>query len=625
MSWVSQLYKTYEENIKSEDRDEESITPIAHMNANVQVEVTIKIDGSFRGAKEIEKSKGVTLIPVTESSAGRSSGVAPHSLCDMLPYVAGDFSKYCGNGKQKQKAEEKFNSYIGNLAKWETSCFSHSKVSAIFKYLQKKTLIFDLIHSGIVTLDGKKEVFDDRKIVGQPYEKVMVRFRVIEFLGEELTGTWEDPSLIEAYTDYYLSEQSGRSDICYVTGEEKTISENHPKGIVASAYGAKLVSANDGQGYTYRGLFHNAGQAYALSYEASQKIHSALTWLIKRQGVTIGTKEKRTFVCWNPRGKKVPDIWNNGADEEEDEDTSADTRKKVIKTLQGYADQFEADDVIAVMALDAATTGRLSITYYNEFLANDFFDRVLYWRETCRWNYLEFTPEKKAIYTEKTEPFYRIVNCAFGTERDSGKGNYIETNDKVLKERSERLLKCMLDKQAVPQDIVQALVLRASTPLAYSSWNREYVLSTVCAMITKSYYDRGIYKYKKGERETMKLDLENQDRSYLFGRLLAVFEKIERITYQDENREPNAIRLQSAYVNHPMQTWEILEEALNPYMQKLYPGTREKYRSLISEITETFKDEDKDKMNHRLGESYLLGYYLQRAELKKWKEKAEDK
>jgi len=68
------------------------------------------------------------------------------------------------------------------------------------------------------------------------------------------------------------------------------------------------VSANDAQGYTYRGRFQNADQASALGYEGSQKIHSALTWLVKYQGTYIGNQDKRTFVCWNAAGKKTPDI-----------------------------------------------------------------------------------------------------------------------------------------------------------------------------------------------------------------------------------------------------------------------------------------------------------------------------
>ena len=123
----------------------------------------------------------------------------------------------------------------------------------------------------------------------------------------------------------------------------------------------------------------------------------------------------------------------------------------------------------------------------------------------------------------------------------------------------------------------------------------------------------------------MKLDLENQDRSYLYGRLLAVCEKVERITYdRGESRETNAIRLQSAFVNHPMQTWKILEGLLNPYFQKLRPAFREYYRELISSIAASFRDEDAMTLNQELKETYLLGYYLQRAELNKKKEEKEE-
>ena len=179
-------------------------------------------------------------------------------------------------------------------------------------------------------------------------------------------------------------------------------------------------------------------------------------------------------------------------------------------------------------------------------------------------------------------------------------------------------MKCMLDRQPMPRDIVSALVNRTSTPLAYSRNSRETLLSTTCAIIIKYYIDRGILK---GDKDEMKLNLENRDRSYLFGRLLAVFEKVERSTYEKgEKRDPNAIRLQSAYVNHPLKTWKILEDALKPYFQKLNPGSREYYKRLISEITEQFCEEDSALLNQELKETYILGYYLQRAELNKKKD-----
>lgn len=617
---MEQLYKTYENNIGKHTQDEVVLAPLAHIYQNAQIEISLDEDGNFCGAHTVDKKEAATLIPVTEASAGRSSGIAPHALSDTVSYIAGDFTNYCHEGKLKKTSEEKHQCYMEQLKAWCESEYTHLKVNAIYQYLDKKMLISDLIKAGIVTLSDDK-TFDDKKISGQPYEKAIVRFRVL--CDENVpSSTWDDATLINAYTKYLMSIQGGKNDRCYLTGEIQIRTENHPKGIVAANYGAKLVSANDTQGFVYRGRFRNSEEAYSLSYETSQKIHSALTWLAKKQGVFIGTTDKRTFICWNPEGKETPNIFNPLGLYEEDEEESDNSnilyKKRLFKTLQGYRDQFVDTDNVIIMGLDAATTGRLSITYYNELSASDFLNRIMYWGETCNWLYLKFTEQKQPYYRLETPTFRRIAECAFGREQ----GNFIELNDKVLKEQVQRLMKCMLDRQPMPRDIVSALVNRASIPLAYSRNNRETLLATTCATIIKYYTDKGIMK---GEYDEMKLNLENRDRSYLFGRLLAVFEKVERSTYEKgENREPNAIRLQSAYVNHPLKTWKTLEDALKPYFQKLKPGSREYYKKLISEITEQFCEEDSSLLNQELKETYLLGYYLQRAELNKKKDEQKE-
>ena len=119
------------------------LTPVAHMNANAQIEVTISQKGEFRHASEVPKEKAVTLIPVTEASAGRSSGTAPHPLCDTLSYIAGDFYHYSGEDKMKKTAQERFEKYSANLEKWAESAYSHPKVQAVWKYLSKGILTED--------------------------------------------------------------------------------------------------------------------------------------------------------------------------------------------------------------------------------------------------------------------------------------------------------------------------------------------------------------------------------------------------------------------------------------------------------------------------------------------------
>lgn len=613
MAWMNTLYQTYESNKQMAGRPTQGapLSLVAHMTANAQIEILINAQGEFAGASKVEKEDAKTIIPVTEASASRSSGVAPHALCDTLSYVAGDFGAYLSSEKEAKKAAEKFEKYLDALKNWAQSPFTHPKVQAVYAYAAKRQMTHDLILAGI--LEAENGALSNKKVSGTVYEKALVRFRVI---GSQPNAVWQDESLFHSYTEYYASSQEGKQDVCYITGKTGTVSANHPKGIVAANYGAKLISANDATNFTYRGRFLTPGQAYAVGYEATQKAHSALTWLAVRQGVTVGTQDKRTYICWNPNGKAVADLEDPFGlvdDGEPRSYTEEEYKKHLVLALKGYRDQLDNNDQIVVIGLDAATTGRLSVTYYNELKGSVFYDRLTEWYQTCSWYFTRFTNEKKPYTTVWTPPFRQIIQCAFGTER----GSFLETNDKLMKEQSQRLLYCMLDKKPLPRDVVHAVFRRASAPQAYSYGNRERILSTACALIAKHYYDT-----HEGGRIPMTLDLENTDRSYLFGRLLAVLDQAERSTFAPgETRDTNAMRLQSAFVNHPESTWRVLNGKLNPYFNRMTPGSRTFYRNLIMKITETFSQTELQQLNRPLGELYLIGYNLQRAELKKSKNK----
>ena len=66
-----------------------------------------------------------------------------------------------------------------------------------------------------------------------------------------------------------------------------------------------------------------------------------------------------------------------------------------------------------------------------------------------------------------------------------------------------------------------------------------------------------------------------------------------------------------------MQTWKILTDQLNPYLQKLHPEARKKYKDMITDIVTALEEKDEQQLNRGLEETYLIGYYLQRAELNK--------
>lgn len=615
MSWMSMLYQTYEANKHLAGKADEKVPlPLpAHMAATAQIEITLDLDGNFQRASVLAKEDGRTMIPVTEASASRASGIAPHALCDNLSYVAGDLIRFLPNAK---KAEEKHENYAEQLREWCESDCAHPKVRAVYRYIAQKCMTADLIRAGILeTEDGRLTA---KKVSGQPCEKALVRFRI---LGTEPEGVFEDPSLFDRYTNYYFSRQPGQKDICYLSGERETAAANHPKGIVAAKYNAKLLSANDTQNFTFRGRFATAGEACAVGYGASQKVHGALTWLAAKQGIVVGTKDKRTYICWNPKGKPtvnfrdVNELFETEPEDEQKEAgafTEESYQYRLKNTLAGYRNELADNDDIVIMGLDAATTGRLAILYYNELKASDFYDRIEKWYAGCAW-YNRIYGEGKSRYAVQSPKLERIVDCGFGIQRESS----LKTDDRVMKEQVQRLIFCMLDGQPIPWDMVQALWRRASMPLAYTRGNRERLLFTACAVIRKYYNDIG-----KGDEVTLKLDENNHDRSYLFGRLLAIGEYVERSTFdREETREPNAIQLQNAFTQHPMKTWSVIEGALLPYFQKLPPGLRLYCKHMITEIMVKVREEDQNRLNHPLNEKYLIGYYLQRKELYTKKER----
>ena len=227
---------------------------------------------------------------------------------------------------------------------------------------------------------------------------------------------------------------------------------------------------------------------------------------------------------------------------------------------------------------------------------------------------------------------YEIINYAFGNENKQAGSrgfNQMVINDKLLKEQVQRLICCMLNQQPFPQDIVHALFLKASAPQANSYWVHERILSTACAAVLKRQHDlirNSQSILVKKEDDKMTLDLNNKDRSYLFGRLLAIAEYVENYAYvisAQEKRQTNAMKYQTAFVHHPMKTWMILEDALKPYYRKF--TDEYEFKKNIDSILEILRDEDEKYLNQPLNENYLLGYYLQRIELYKKSKKDEKK
>ena len=114
----------------------------------------------------------------------------------------------------------------------------------------------------------------------------------------------------------------------------------------------------------------------------------------------------------------------------------------------------------------------------------------------------------------------------------------------------------------------------------------------------------------------MALDENRNTRDYLYGRLLAVAEYIERtaLDLAVDKRPTNAERLLQRFADHPFATWRQLELQLSSYEQRLKTSSRAgllvRAQKVLQTIYEKFVPEDFSSAEKLSGE-FLLGYHCQ--------------
>lgn len=631
MAWMKMLsdtYDAYEHLVGKEINDQPVLLPICHSTVNAQIELALDWDGTVipRTSRLIPKEGNdkITIIPVTEDSAARGNGIAPHPLVDKLCYLAGDYSFYT---KEKKSKEEYYKNYMEGLRDWAESPFTHKAVQVVYQYLAKGCLIKDLLSMKLLQLDENGILSDQvNKLQNQGQTGAVVRFCVGLEAEKEL---WKLEKLYQLYIDYY-KERKREKDLCYVTGIQTVCSDKHPSKIRNSGDKAKLLSGNDDSGFTYRGRFSKKEEVVKVGFETSQKAHNALRWLLQKQGYT---RDEAAIVAWEIHGKAVPGIICDTIDaflsetEEEDEidfyyeteeinnSTGELFAKKLNQAIAGYTANLTENDRVILMAMDAATTGRLSITYYHERTGNQFIQSVCNWHRKCVWpRYVEVEKGKKCWLECAPSP-RDIALAAFGAERNKG---YLDADKKLLRSTVERILPCIInDNRMIPKDIVKAAVNRASSPEAFTPflWENQ-VFRVACALIQYNWVIKN--HYLGGEKMNLEDEKLSKDRSFLFGRLLAVLDETERYAMRNEEKDrlTNAKRYWNAYSRRPATTYATIKRQVVPYLRRLKNNKIAYYDDITQEITSLMLSDDfNDKP---LNELYLPGYYCQREEFRNY-------
>lgn len=694
MSWLQRLYQTYEQASQNEEiqAQDHALMPYYHVNQNIQIIATINNKGDFVRAEICREDSGKVkskylAIPATNDSANRTSGAVAHPLSDKLQYVAKDFYSYSDNKKDVYPLYEEV------LSTWCESEYAHPKAQAVLNYVQKGTLVKDLLNAKVLIADPE----DNNKLAypeqASDYPDSILSslnknkgvfdqgaaFVAWQVINSELSSqakpsqaeTWKDDSLFESWQQFYATLDS-TDGFCYITGQNRPLASKHPNRILRSATNAKLISANDMDSFTFLGRFTDNKasikahglQGANISAVVTEKAHAALSWLLARQGleeagqaiVAWAISGEETLQPTEPLNKSATfDVVKNAEqseqmlfesddidefenmDSEDDEDSeqekiSADGEAPLPfkhsnnlghlfathlnNTMQGYRQKLDAHDQISIITLEAATPGRMAVTYYHESMPNDYIDALESWHRQFAWYFTYADPESgERKLTLKAPTPKQISQVAYGAR----------LSDALKKQVVSQVLPCIVEGAArqFPWQLVDLSIKRACNPLALDNWEWEQAISVACALY-RGYYLRQSESKKRSYTVALQTDYTSRD--YLYGRLLAVAEDIESLALfiAGEKRNTTAQRYMQQFANRPFTTWRNIELALKPYENRLKSnrgGYLANKQDLMDQIMSLFNVADFTNDAALSGE-FLLGYHSQKMQIKLDKQQA---
>ena len=584
-----------------------SATKVTNKSNEIAV-ILISAKGLFINSRMIPKKADPAqefLIPVSQMSMSRTStAIRPHPLFDQRRYVLPQWDEK----KKKQNISPMVKKYREELKQFSESPFSTDKIRAVYNY----------ISSG---RDFNKDLCNGVK------DKTLILFSV-QIPGDPILNLWEDPAVFKAWENYYTSSMTAdEKNLDFITGDSQLNAVSHPKKILSSkdASNAKLISANDTTNFTFRGLFREASQVVTVGYESSQKAHQFLRYLIASQGILCGGQAIIPFSIHSkgkPQPKPPVDDMSIGdwADDEQETDADAilnlqartgrDYAMSIRKALAGYEldNQWKSHAKSAIVILEAATQGRLSITFYREFSSANYMEHVQLWHEVCKWPLWRKKGDGAEFYYGAPS-IDKIIQAVFGWPKRKSDKAY----ERIRMRARQNLIRTIFDNAVLPADYLANAVRRVSNPLAITKDGKfdrkrfSSVLATTCAILKHHYH----YTNTK-ESFDMSIDLSRTDRDYLYGRLLGAADKLEEYALhkKDNGRLVTAaIRYMQTFSMRPATTWQIIHNQLIPYKQQIKNCIED--QELQSIYTLLAVDVSMD--DSPLSGLYLAGYYHERA------------
>ena len=619
MNWISRLCDVYDHVSGTPAVPSDGgPAPVGFTKMQIDYNIIISPAGEFVTAQTLAESDEHVVPCTPQAEARASSKIAPYPLAEQLKYMI----------VKDESDNRRYEAYLSRLTDWSQTPDAPECLKALVTYLRKRTLYADMMSAGVLK--------------NKDNEKSIACFSV-QYPDEE-NRLWMRPDVFDSWLKrWHALNDECPVGLCYATGERLPLMESHPR----IKGNAKLISAKDDDfPFRYCGRFTEKGSAAQVSIIASSKAHNTLKWLLERQGFR---RFGMYFVGWNI-DEPVMDVDEEELPPDEHDEDMPDEAKRPSRapdTLEAYVNALfrsissrtgdykrasdpddQTDDMkrrvswIVLMGMQAATDGRMSITYYQEMPGNQFVERVEKWHQDCSW----FTTDKgRGVDTVTWREICEAVMGVSAVRTALGDPRAEKSATKQMRGMQLRLLHCVVNGAALPEDMAAAAYHRAIRPSSFTDadgkwrkWDWLRCVSTACALIRKRRLDT-----KASPELTHALNPGFDNRDYLYGRLLAVALRIETEARMLPEEKTNSLRLLANFVQRPAQTWQKIFLKLIPALERLERRAGESYEAnspdarhylaLLGEIESLFRERESARP---LSELFLLGFSAQSRSLR---------
>lgn len=616
MDFFTALLRAYEAAedtgwVDNAQKSTNPLLPIYHTsrrsNGKDTIAVLLDNEGNFMKADFMADGESI-IFPVTSDSVARSGkNPAPHPLVDKLTYYLSEIN------------QEQYDTYHRQLDEWISQC-QEQEVKTFLSHIQHFLLQDDFIEkivqslfSRVTSREGLKVTYlnsdDSKKTVD--LSTAFLEFKIDQFIGYQTVSVTNYLDLHKAYISYVESNQQA-DIICNISGKQEVLAAKH-RGLIGNA---KLISVSNNI-ETYKGRFKEREDVFTVGNQTSEKIHLMAKFLLENEHTHARLGSGQHLINWfsddlineTQLDITTPKVEDNGMFDfgETPSDDSpkfqvTEANKKIRSAFIHGKKEFGDGATYYIAIVNKTNDGRVALKYFRQLAASQLLDNLNKWQDKYSWQF----KKKNGEYAECPPSYIDIILAAYGVDR----GRFLELdNDKFKSDQFQKLATSMIDGKDVPDTILGKLKDNIKQRQRYgNTWKK--VLFVSLALLHKT----------NKEEFTPMLDHENKNRSYLFGRLLAIFELLELQRYQldgsKNDRITNAERYWTAYTSQPAKLMMNLTNKIKPYEETVKlnsPGIFNKLEKEREEIMGLLGPLMQERgINDPLDYRFIFGYYAEK-------------